>query len=72
MACSCPDSDKQIYYANIQLHPELKDGLVSGGSPHLSTKGVTVCAQCGKAEFTIDESELRWFRKAQSYRAPVS
>jgi hypothetical protein len=45
--------------ADIQLFPELKDGLVSGGSPlvnggssHLSTKVVTVCALRGKAEFS--------------------
>lgn len=69
MACSCPASNKRIYYADIQLFPELKDGPVKGGSPHLSTKKVTVCAQCGTAEFSIDESELRWFRKEQSYRA---
>lgn len=68
MACSCPTPNKRIYFADMQFHPELKEGLVSGGSPHLSTKEVTVCARCGKAEFSIDELELRWFRKEQPYR----
>jgi hypothetical protein len=64
MACSCPVSKKRIYYSAIQLFPELKDGLVSGGAPHLSAKEVTVCTECGNAEFAIDALELRWFRAA--------
>jgi hypothetical protein len=72
MSCSCPTSDKQLYFANIQLFPELKDGLVNGGSHHLSTKEVCVCTQCSRAEFSIEKSELRGLRKWQSYRAPVS
>jgi len=67
MACSCPATNKRIYYANIQLFPEEKDGMVTGGSPHLSTKQVMVCSQCGTAEFLIEESELRWFRKEHFY-----
>jgi hypothetical protein len=72
MACSCPASMKRIYHADIQLFPELRDGLVSDGSPYLSTKVVTVCTQCGKAEFSIDESELLWFRKSAVLSRPVS
>ena len=71
MACSCPTCKKQIYYADIKLFPELKFRLVSEGSPRLSGKVVTICAECGTAEFSIDESELRWFHKGQkepSYR----
>jgi len=68
MTCSCPASNKRIYYADIQPCPGLKGGLACGGSPHLSKKEVTICAQCGTAEFSIDEAELRWFRKEQSYR----
>ncbi len=62
MACSCSPSMKRVYYSNIQLYPELKDGLVSGGSPNLSTKEITVCTECGNAEFMISEDERRWFR----------
>jgi hypothetical protein len=69
MACSCSASEKQLYFANIQLFLERKDGLMNGGSHHLSTKEVAVCAQCGTAEFIIDEPELRGFRKALSCRA---
>jgi hypothetical protein len=69
VTCSCPTSKRRIYYANIQLFPDLKDGVVSGGSLPRSTKVVIVCAQCGTAEFSIDESELLWFRKEQPYRA---
>jgi hypothetical protein len=51
----------QIYYADIQLFPELKDGLLDGVSHHLSTKEVTVCAQCGRAEFVLDDSSFAGF-----------
>jgi hypothetical protein len=67
--CSCPVSMRRIYYASIQLYPDLKDGVMSGRSLPRSTKVVNVCAECGTAEFSIDESELRWFRNEQSNRA---
>ena len=69
MECSCPVSMRRIYYADIQLFQDLKDWVVSGGSPPRSTKVVMVCTRCGTAEFSIDESELRWFRKERPYRA---
>ena len=72
MECSCPASGRRIYYADILLFPELKDGLVTGSSPHLSKKVVIVCALCGTAEFSIDESELYWFRKVQTPSRSVS
>jgi hypothetical protein len=61
MACGCPTSKKWTYYAYIQLYSELKDGTPAGSAPNLSTKEVSVCSECGVAEFTLTNEERRWF-----------
>lgn len=63
MPCSCFASTKRTYYANIQLYSQLIEGSPAGSAPSLSVKEVTVCADCGAAEFVITEDERRWFRR---------
>jgi hypothetical protein len=58
----------RILYANIQLFPESKDRLLKGCSPHLSLKVVSICIRCGRANFSLEASELRMFRQEQSFR----
>ncbi len=62
MPCACSSSKKRTYYANIQLFTELKNGMPSGSSPPMgSVKEVTVCSECGAAEFLVPEADRRWF-----------
>jgi len=53
MACGCPASKKKIYYSNIALYTHLTNGSPGGSSPSLSMREVTVCTECGLAEFAI-------------------
>jgi hypothetical protein len=65
MACACSSSKKRIYYANIQLFTDLQNGIPGGSSPPVgSVKEVTVCTECGAAEFLIPDAERRWFHVA--------
>jgi hypothetical protein len=63
--CTCPSSKKGVYYTVPQLFSHLQGGRPTGSAPSLSAKEVTICTECGVAEFLIDESELRWFHARQ-------
>ncbi len=62
--CDCGPDNKRTYYANVQLYTDKQEGLVSGAASPLAMKEVTVCTKCGHAEFSIAESEKRFFRVA--------
>jgi hypothetical protein len=62
MPCSCSASKKRTYFALIELRTEVKDGLLGGSAPSPgAVKQVTVCTECGLAEFQIPDEERRWY-----------
>jgi hypothetical protein len=66
MACSCPSSSKRTYYGQIQLFSNLSGGLPGGSSPPLGkTKEVTVCSECGLAQYSIPIEELSFYRQIE-------
>jgi ribosomal protein L37E len=68
MECSCPASMTRVLYADIQLFPESKGGLSKSHSHSLPLKVVTICTRCGRANFSIEKSELRMFGQEQPFR----
>jgi hypothetical protein len=63
MACTCSSPKKKIFYAYIELRTKQTDGILGGYAPPPgSVKEVTVCTECGAAEFTIPDDERRAFR----------
>jgi hypothetical protein len=62
MTCACSSPNTKTYYAEIALFTHLSNGIPGGSAPPLSIREVTVCTECGSAEFLIPEGELRWFR----------
>ena len=66
MSCNCEPDKKRTYFSSVQLFSEPgNSGIPAGAGILLSQTEVNVCTQCGKAEFSVPDSDMqRWFRRS--------
>jgi hypothetical protein len=59
MSCKCDPECRKVYYAQPQLFSEVIEGIPGGAGKTLSLTKITVCTQCGQAEFVVSDQDMQ-------------
>jgi len=59
MACTCDPESKKVYYANLQLFSAVVDGIPGGAGKTLGPTKISLCTQCGQADFVVSDQNMQ-------------
>jgi hypothetical protein len=65
MSCNC-ESEKKQFFGDVKLFTEYAGEIPTGAGMNLELTAVSVCPQCGKAEFIVPTRNMRWVQTAQA------